>query len=139
MSPVIAEIFFTAITQPQAQHLRHLLSLFRRKCFVEFHRLLPLTTTRAVLMRIPQHPRRTNAATDFFHKCRASQRRGTGLFLCRAQGSFFQWSTKAPLRVATMLPSEPNTISGSPCSGILTVALPSFIATVAFTCDGLMS
>jgi hypothetical protein len=56
-------------------------------------------------MRIPQHPRRTNAATDFFHKCRASQRRGTGLFLCGAQGSFFQWSTKASLRVAMMLPS----------------------------------
>jgi hypothetical protein len=41
-------------------------------------------------MRIPQHARRTNAPTDLFHKCRASQRRGTGLFLCGAQGSFFQ-------------------------------------------------
>ena len=129
MSLVIAEILFAAVTQPQAQHLRHLLPLFRGERFVQLHSLLALATTRAILMRIPQHARCTNAATDFFHKCRASQRRGTGRFLCGAQDSFFLWSTIAPVRVATIFPSEPNTTSGSPCNGILTVARPSFIVT----------
>src|SRR5437762_1853713 len=78
--PVLAEVLFAPVAQPNAEHLRHFFALCGAEAFIQRERLRAFAAAGGVTMGIPQTARRANAAAGFLQQGLAGEalRAGVG-------------------------------------------------------------